>query len=209
MVRSSVSLASGLDHLFSLGDNPLALFRDITMHTEVPNMCQGEGSEANDDLDRQAVEQELRRYKEDGISDTISLVAFWEVGIYSISLRHFPLTWTILQKYEHVYPVLFCLAMDILPTQATAVPCERVFSSSKETCMLHRSQLDPSTIEMLQVLKHLYQRERLNFTAGLLAKEEDYTIEGPVMESAILELLKAGKEAELHDLYTNWAIESD
>jgi len=30
-----------------------------------------------------------------------------------------------------------------------------------------------------------------------------------VTESAILELLKAGKEAELHDLYTNWAIESD
>jgi hypothetical protein len=66
-----------------------------------------------------------------------------------------------------------------------------------------------TTIEMLQVLKHLYQREQLNFTAGLLAKEEDYTIEGPVTESAILELLKAGKEAELHDLHTNWAIESD
>ncbi len=45
--------------------------------------------------------------------------------------------------------------------------------------------------------------------AGLLASEEDYTIEGPVTESAILELLKAGKEAELHDLYTNWTIESD
>jgi len=45
--------------------------------------------------------------------------------------------------------------------------------------------------------------------AGLLASEEDYTIEGLVTESAILELLKAGKEAELHDLYTNWTIESD
>jgi len=43
---------------------------------------------------------------------------------------------------------------------------------------------------MLQVLKHLYQREQ---TMGLLAMEEDYTIEGPVTESAILELLKAGK----------------
>jgi len=31
----------------------------------------------------------------------------------------------------------------------------------------------------------------------------------PVTEAAILELLKAGKEVELHDLYTNWAIESD
>jgi hypothetical protein len=35
------------------------------------------------------------------------------------------------------------------------------------------------------------------------------TIEGPVAESAAVELLKAGKEAELHDLYTNWTIELD
>ena len=34
--------------------------------------------------------------------------------------------------------------------------------------------------------------------------EEDYTIEGPVTEAAVLELLKARKEAELHELYTNW-----
>ena len=34
-------------------------------------------------------------------------------------------------------------------------------------------------------------------------------IEGPVTVSAILELLKAGKEAELQDLYTNWTIDSD
>ena len=45
--------------------------------------------------------------------------------------------------------------------------------------------------------------------AGLLASERDYTIEGPVTESAILEQLKAGKEAELHDLYPNWTIESE
>jgi len=41
---------------------------------------------------------------------------------------------------------------------------------------------------------------------GILAREEDYTIEGPVTESAVLELLKAGKEEELHELYTNWIL---
>ena len=99
--------------------------------------------------------------------------------------------------------------MDVLPAQATAVPCERGFSSSKETCTLRSSQLGPTTMEMLQVLKYLYQPERLDFTTGLLATEEDYTIEGPVTEAAVLELLQAGKEAELHDLYTNWNTQSD
>jgi len=75
-----------------------------------------------------------------------------------------------------------------------------------ETCTLRRSQLGPTTLEILQVLKHLYQQERLDFTTGILAKEEHYTIEGPVTESAVLELLKAGKEEELHELYTNWSI---
>ena len=59
------------------------------------------------------------------------------------------------------------------------------------------------------VLKHLYHRNWLNFTAGILAVEEDYTIEGPVTESAVQELLKAGKVSELHELYTNWAIDLD
>lgn len=59
---------------------------------------------------------------------------------------------------------------------------------------------------MLQVLKYSYHCEQLDFTTGTLAVEGDYTIEGPVTESAVLELLKAGKEAELQELYTNWNI---
>jgi len=79
MVRSLVSLASGLDHLLSLGNDPLAPFRDVTMHAE--ETFQSEDGEINDGLDRQAVEKELRRYEEDHVSqaDATSLVAFWEV----------------------------------------------------------------------------------------------------------------------------------
>jgi hypothetical protein len=99
--------------------------------------------------------------------------------------------------------------MDILLAQATSVPYKRVFSSSKETCSLCCSQLNSTTIEMLQVLKHFYQQERLNFNTSLLAIPEDYTIEGLVTESAVLKLLKAGKVEELHELYLNWTIESE
>ena len=103
MARSSDSLSSGLDHLFNLGNDPLALFRDTTASTEVledENMCQSEGSgtdDLDDSLDRQAVEQELRRYEEDGLVNIkSSLVAFWEVGMAVLSMRHFPLTWALL-----------------------------------------------------------------------------------------------------------------
>jgi len=81
MVRLLASLAGGLDHLFSLGNNPLVPFRDANIHTEALNTCRSGNSEINEDLDRHAVEQELRHYEEDRVSDTESLVAFWEVGI--------------------------------------------------------------------------------------------------------------------------------
>ncbi|KAH9956075.1 hypothetical protein BC827DRAFT_1140046, partial [Russula dissimulans] len=59
---------------------------------------------------------------------------------------------------------------------------ERVFSSSQEICSLRRSQLSSTTIEKLQILKYLYHRECLDFTAGLVAVEEYYVIDGPVTE---------------------------
>ena len=90
----------------------------------------------------------------------------------TVSATQNSLTWILLQQHEHVYPTLFRLAIDVLPAQATAVPCERVFSSSKETCTQHHSQLGPTTMEMLQILKHLYQQERLDFTTGILAVED-------------------------------------
>jgi len=64
MARSSITLSSGLDHIFSLGKNPLAPFWDATVHTEVlgdglENPHQNEDGKADDNLDRQVVEQEL------------------------------------------------------------------------------------------------------------------------------------------------------
>jgi hAT family C-terminal dimerisation region len=58
--------------------------------------------------------------------------------------------------------------MDILPIQASAVPCERVFSSSKETMTARRNRISPELMESLQLLKHSIQQGRgLNFTDGL------------------------------------------
>jgi hypothetical protein len=57
--------------------------------------------------------------------------------------------------------------MDILPIQGSAVPCERVFSSAKETTTARRNNISPELMEALQILKFSLRKGRgLNFTAG-------------------------------------------
>jgi hAT family C-terminal dimerisation region len=63
--------------------------------------------------------------------------------------------------------------MDVLPIQASSVPCERVFSSSKETTTDRRSKLGPRMMEALQLLKFTSkQGNGLNFTSGFDRDEE-------------------------------------
>lgn len=57
--------------------------------------------------------------------------------------------------------------MDILPIQGSAVPCERVFSSAKETTTLRRNRISPELMEALQMLKFSLRKGRsLDFSAG-------------------------------------------
>jgi hypothetical protein len=59
--------------------------------------------------------------------------------------------------------------------------------------------LSAASLEVLQVLKHLYKQDRLDFSSHWIAKEEDYSIENAT-EAAIKELVSAGKSEELLDL---------
>jgi hypothetical protein len=68
--------------------------------------------------------------------------------------------------------------MDILPIQASSVPCERVFSLSKETTTARRNKLEPKLVEALQILKYGKKYTRgLSFTEGLDRKEEEWEME--------------------------------
>ncbi len=63
--------------------------------------------------------------------------------------------------------------MDVLPIQGTSVPCERVFSSSKETDTARRNRLTPEMMEALQILKFGIRSEGgLNFTQSLSREAE-------------------------------------
>lgn len=59
------------------------------------------------------------------------------------------------------------MAMDVIPIQASAVPCERVFSSAKETTTARRNRISPKLMEALQMLKFSIGHSRgLDFTYG-------------------------------------------
>ena len=91
--------------------------------------------------------------------------------------------------------------MDVLPAQASSVPSERIFSSSKETCTQRRNNVSPTMLEALQILKFIYKQDRL--MEDLVVDERDYMISGPVTPRAVDELMAAGKFSELDELLAN------
>jgi len=62
--------------------------------------------------------------------------------------------------------------MDYLPIQGSAVPCEHVFSSAKETMTNRRNRILYGLMEQLQMLKFSFTKGRpLNFTGGTTEKD--------------------------------------
>lgn len=70
--------------------------------------------------------------------------------------------------------------MDVLPVPATSVPCERIFSSAKETDTLRRNRKGADLMEALQVLKFAVNKGSanfLNFTGGTSKEDETRALE--------------------------------
>ncbi|KAG8701981.1 hypothetical protein FRC11_011772, partial [Ceratobasidium sp. 423] len=61
------------------------------------------------------------------------------------------------RAHQHIYPLLYRIAMDVLPIQASSVLSEHAFSLSKMTCTQEQNCLSVSMMEALQVLKHALQ----------------------------------------------------
>jgi hypothetical protein len=67
--------------------------------------------------------------------------------------------------------MFFDMSLDFLPIQASAVPSERVFSSSSETDTKKRNRINPVLMEALQMLKFALKQSRLDFTKGWATSE--------------------------------------
>ncbi|KAF5358776.1 hypothetical protein D9758_008518 [Tetrapyrgos nigripes] len=145
--------------------------------------------------DEVIVKEELQNWIAAGIvprSEVKDLIKYWDND-----------------QLQTKFPTLFRLALDVLPVQASAVPCERAFSSSKQTDTDHRSRLSPIMMEVLQILKAIYHDDRLDFTKSWVAKssemeetEEEVTVNleeaiGVSMDEPFREMLLQGQFADL------------
>jgi len=88
--------------------------------------------------------------------------------------------------------------MDYLPIQASAVPCERIFSSSAETDTKRRNRIGPLLMEALQMLKFHLKKSRLNFTEAWMT-ENAYMAEDDLdkVSNSLTVLLKPDFQADL------------
>jgi hypothetical protein len=77
-----------------------------------------------------------------------------------------------MQEHQNQYPRIFRLAMDIIPIQASSVPCERVFSSGKQTMSPRRSRISAQLMEALQILKFSIRKETPLKFSDMSWKEE-------------------------------------
>lgn len=72
-----------------------------------------------------------------------------------------------------LFPTLTWIALDILPCQELSVPCECLFSVSKQTADLHRSSLGVKHFEKLQIIKFAWRRDLPDHVAYNWAQVEE------------------------------------
>jgi hypothetical protein len=104
----------------------------------------------------------------------------------------------MIQINRSEFSTLFAIAIDYLPIQALSVPCERVFSSAKETNTVKRNQIYPMLMEALQMLKFSLKKDRqsISFTDGWkTAKVEMMPAQKATKEDLLAQLLTGDCQA--------------
>jgi hypothetical protein len=110
---------------------------------------------------------EYRRYLKDrpaNVKKDTDIIQWWQVCSFQseISCQY---NLYYLKEHAQLYPTLARMALDILPCQASSVPCERLFSASKQTAENRRASLGENRFEELQVMKFAW-RPKIEKAAG-------------------------------------------
>jgi hypothetical protein len=72
-----------------------------------------------------------------------------------------------------MFLTIYKIAMDYLPIQVSAIPCEHMFSSSSEPYMKKHNQVSSHLMEALQMLKFALKKEHLHAMKGWVALQKD------------------------------------
>jgi hypothetical protein len=77
--------------------------------------------------------------------------------------------------------MLGCIALDVLPTQASSVPCERLFSSGKLIADDHRARLGAEKFEQLQIMKFAWKNnitDLASWNSGIVEEIDMHEFKG-------------------------------
>jgi hAT family C-terminal dimerisation region len=117
---------------------------------------------------------ELRRYtstmQRDVKKDT-DLVEWWQVS--SSSICHVLVFIVTPQNNATLYPTLARIALDVLPSQASSVPCERLFSGTKQIAVDRRARLGTAVFEELVVMGSAWGADIYDMAAWTGSQEEE------------------------------------
>ena len=168
---------------------------DLAECYNVPDMTDFSGTDfgsAEQTIDEEYLSYTTGRLEDKDLSD-IDILTFWEVGTLAVVMlasdELMMRCGNAQQANEFRFPTLFAIALDYLPIQALAVPCERVFSSSAETDTKRRNRIHPLLMEALQMLKFSRKRNRLDFMDGW-STQESVMLTTPDEEPDLLSTIK-------------------
>jgi hypothetical protein len=72
-----------------------------------------------------------------------------------------------------LFPTLARIALDVLPAQASSVPCERLFSGSKQIATDRRACLGPIVFEELVIMKSAWGPDLYDMAAWNAAQMDE------------------------------------
>jgi hypothetical protein len=76
-----------------------------------------------------------------------------------------------------LYPTLARVALDVLPCQASSVPCERLFSAAKQVAVDRRARLGAQRFEELQLMKFAWCQNLTDLAAWNSGMVEELDLE--------------------------------
>jgi len=77
------------------------------------------------------------------------------------------------QNNATLFPTLACIALDVLPSQASSVPCERLFSGSKQIATDRRACLGPAVFEELVIMRSAWGPDLYDMAAWTTSQVEE------------------------------------